>query len=68
MVYGQLVSGSYCQTLAIHAVRGRLLTEEDDRAIAVRKTQIANAISAGDVGTVTKLAGIGASAYQEGQP
>jgi hypothetical protein len=29
---------------------------------AVKKTQIANAISAGDVATVTKLAGIGASA------
>jgi hypothetical protein len=30
---------------------------------AVKKTQIANAISAGDVATVTKLAGLGASTY-----
>lgn len=34
MVTGQLVSGSYFQTLATHSVRGRLLTEEDDRVLA----------------------------------
>lgn len=33
MVTGQLVSGNYFQTIATHAAKGRLLTDNDDRTI-----------------------------------
>jgi len=60
---GGAATGHTPMGVAMYAL-GRIIQSPRWRTFsAIKKTQIANAIAAGDAATITKLAGIGASAY-----